>query len=358
MSIASESTKADTLEYVITHIFCPIKPPQHTDYTLEKDHSLLDVVLGSAHKFASSFPGDEEEQWSPLLKMLESLAVSITSSSMAKDVFESQIRSMQAHQQNLMQASQQRGKIPPLESSNSKLQSRRARSGQESTLSQREAQAAELLATLWTINNTAARECWADQLEEAARDAEELRPEEQEAARKEEQKKNKSKFVPVGNAKVPSVPVVIPSHYAVCKLKAGEYCELYYFTNKGLKEAKKNLLSTEAPRLTLMTNAEGQQTWVNADETRDPKAVFTKDENLSWEHFNEAAPRMITAMKQHEWPEDRVTQAIVLYRCIYTGLCWSLDADANAGVECLEYEIVYSIVGFPIPSFPSPLSGI
>ncbi|KAG2112417.1 hypothetical protein DEU56DRAFT_935108 [Suillus clintonianus] len=96
MSVASESTKIDALEYIITHIFCPIKLPQHTDYTLEKDRSLLDVVLGSAHKFASSLPGDEEEQWSPLLKMLESLAVSITSPSMAKDVFESQIRSMQA----------------------------------------------------------------------------------------------------------------------------------------------------------------------------------------------------------------------------------------------------------------------
>ncbi|KAG1719691.1 hypothetical protein EDB19DRAFT_1608725, partial [Suillus lakei] len=172
------------------------------------------------------------------------------------------------------------------------------------------AQAAELLATLWTINNNAARERWAEQLEEDARDAEELQrlateeerdrlqaiADEQEAARKEEQKKNKSKFVPVGNSKVPSVPVIIPSHYAVRKLKAGEYCELYYFTNKGLKDAKKNLLSTEAPRLTLMTNAEGQQNWVNADETRDPKAVITKDENLSWEHFNEAAPHMITAM--------------------------------------------------------------
>ncbi|KAG0706436.1 hypothetical protein DFH29DRAFT_980475 [Suillus ampliporus] len=157
-------------------------------------------------------------------------------------------------------------------------------------------------------------ERWAEQLEEADRDTEELWrlateeerdrqqaiAEEQEAACKEEQKKNKSKFVPVGNSKVPSVLVVIPSHYAVHKLKAGEYCELYYFTNKGLKDAKKNLLSTEVPRLTLMMNAKGQQMWVNTNETRDPKAVVTKDKNLSWEHFNEAAPHMITAMKQHE----------------------------------------------------------
>ncbi|KAG0693053.1 hypothetical protein DFH29DRAFT_881768 [Suillus ampliporus] len=156
-----------------------------------------------------------------------------------------------------------------------------------------------------------------EQLEEADRDTEELWrlateeerdrqqaiAEEQEAACKEERRKT-------SNSKVPSVLVVIPSHYAVHKLKAGEYCELYYFTNKGLKDAKKNLLSTEVPRLTLMMNAKGQQMWVNTNETRDPKAVVTKDKNLSWEHFNEAAPHMITAMKQHEWPEDRVTMHI------------------------------------------------
>ncbi|KAG2088694.1 uncharacterized protein F5147DRAFT_776640 [Suillus discolor] len=97
-----------------------------------------------------------------------------------------------------------------------------------------DAQAAELLATLWTLNNNTARELWAEQIEEAARDAKEQTiADEQEAAHKEEQKKNKSKFVPVGNSKVPSIPVIILSHYAVQKLKAGEYCELYYFTNKG-----------------------------------------------------------------------------------------------------------------------------
>ncbi|KAG1751044.1 hypothetical protein EDB19DRAFT_1903894 [Suillus lakei] len=96
MSVASESAETDVLEYIITHVFCPIKLPQHNDHTLEKDRSLLDVVLGSAHKFVNSLPSDEEEQWSPLSKMLENLAISITSPSMTEDVFESQIRSMQA----------------------------------------------------------------------------------------------------------------------------------------------------------------------------------------------------------------------------------------------------------------------
>ncbi|KAG0703489.1 hypothetical protein DFH29DRAFT_1042466 [Suillus ampliporus] len=179
--------------------------------------------------------------------------------------------------------------------------------------------AAHLLAALWTMSNNAAKAAWAEQAERAARVAEDTQhladeqeqerqaalEEEQEAARKEEHKKNKAKFVPVATAKVPTVPVVIPLHYAVRKLKAGDYCELYYFTNKGLREARKNLVSSEPQGMILMSTEDGQQMWINADKTRNTKSVITKDENLSWEQFNKAAPRMINAMKQHEWPKDR-----------------------------------------------------
>ncbi|KAG1719772.1 uncharacterized protein EDB91DRAFT_1284772 [Suillus paluster] len=133
---------------------------------------------------------------------------------------------------------------------------------------------------------------------------------------KEEHKKNKSKFVPVATAKIPTTPIVIPSNFAVRKLKAGNYCELYYFTNKGLNEAKKNLLLTESRGLILLPGANGQQTWVNADETHDSKAVITKDENLSWEEFNEAAPRMVITMKQQEWPEDHINMHISFWTAL------------------------------------------
>ncbi|KAG1873801.1 hypothetical protein F4604DRAFT_1765091 [Suillus subluteus] len=96
MSVASESPQTDVLEYIITHIFCPIKLPQHSDYTLENDRSLLDVVLGSARKFVSSLPDHDQEHWCPSLKMLENLAVTMTSPSLTGDVVGSQIKSMQA----------------------------------------------------------------------------------------------------------------------------------------------------------------------------------------------------------------------------------------------------------------------
>ncbi|KAG1750414.1 uncharacterized protein EDB91DRAFT_1243991 [Suillus paluster] len=95
MSDVPESAETDVLQYIITHIFCPIKLPQQDDYNPHNERSLLDVVLGSARKFASFLPNDHQEQWKPLLKMLENLAVAMTFPSLAKEV-ESQIRSMQA----------------------------------------------------------------------------------------------------------------------------------------------------------------------------------------------------------------------------------------------------------------------
>ncbi|KAG1796950.1 uncharacterized protein HD556DRAFT_1441127 [Suillus plorans] len=96
MSVALESSETDVLEYIIIHIFCPIKLPQHNDHTPDRDRSLVDVVLGSARKFAASLPDDEHEQWRPLLRMLENLAVTMNYPALTEGVVESQIKSMQA----------------------------------------------------------------------------------------------------------------------------------------------------------------------------------------------------------------------------------------------------------------------
>ncbi|KAG2051369.1 hypothetical protein BDR06DRAFT_1061531 [Suillus hirtellus] len=169
-----------------------------------------------------------------------------------------------------------------------------------------------------------ARDAWAEQAEIELRQAQEARwvtaEQEQEqqqaledeliAACKEEHKKNKDKFIPISTAKIPTIPTVIPSHYTVCKLKTGDYCKLFYFINKGLSKAKKNLLSTELQGLILILGADGQQMWVNVDETRNSKTVITKDKNLSWEEFNEATPCMITAIisKLQFSPQNPVTE--------------------------------------------------
>lgn len=116
---------------------------------------------------------------------------------------------------------------------------------------------------------------------------------------------------------MPSDPTVIPTQYALRKLKAGDYCELHYFTNKGLEEAKVHHLVAEPDALVMLPAADGLHSWVPTAVVRDQKAApVVRDEHLSWEDFNEAAPRMITLMKLHNWPEDRVHMHIQFWSAL------------------------------------------
>ncbi|KAG2113634.1 hypothetical protein BD769DRAFT_1364038 [Suillus cothurnatus] len=92
---ASELEKTPVLQYIITHIFFPINLPRRYDYTADRDRALLDLVLGSARSFVSRLAHSDQEHWSHLLKMLEHLGHTTTSTSFTQDV-ESQIRSMRA----------------------------------------------------------------------------------------------------------------------------------------------------------------------------------------------------------------------------------------------------------------------
>jgi hypothetical protein len=184
-----------------------------------------------------------------------------------------------------------------------------------------EEQAARSLTALWVLNNNADKEHWATQQQRLREDHQrqeeqedqerQLLKDEQEAARLEERKKNKNKYAPLVRGKVPSDPTIIPAQYALRKLKVGDYCELHYFTNRGLEDAKISNLLAEPNALVMMPSADGMHSWVPTAAIKDPKAApVIKDENLSWEDFNEAAPRMISMMKVHDWPDDRVNMHI------------------------------------------------
>jgi hypothetical protein len=109
------------------------------------------------------------------------------------------------------------------------------------------------------MQNQADRRCWAARLKEEAQTAEadhrlaaEGEAEHCQLAL-EEHKKNKSKYTPVRDADVPSNPVIFPCQYVVRKMKSEEYCELFYFTNSGLKEASCSTFSADTDTLIMMT---------------------------------------------------------------------------------------------------------
>jgi hypothetical protein len=198
-------------------------------------------------------------------------------------------------------------------------------------------QAARTLASLWTLENNAAKERWAlrqqrlenlrQQQEQEEEDRLQLAKDEEEAARLEERKKFKNKYAPVKRVKIPSDPSIIPAAYAIRKLKAGEFCELHYFTNRGLDDAKEAVAVAEPDALVLLPESNGSHTWIPAAAVKDPKAAaVTKDENLSWEQFLEAAPRMITMMKVQDWPDDRIEMHIQFWSSLQNHR-WRHSAD-------------------------------
>ncbi|KAI5981748.1 hypothetical protein EDD15DRAFT_2182644 [Pisolithus albus] len=169
-------------------------------------------------------------------------------------------------------------------------------------------QAARILATLWDIQNAKDIRRWnahreeEDQMaralaeqeaEEAAQKQRRLR-EEAEAALAEERKKNKAKYAP-----------------------KGEYCELYFFTNDGLAEAEAFNPSVDDEALTLLKADNGQHIWVPASNTRDKSSVI-RDEDLTWEQFGEASVRLLEAMREHEWQEDRIEMHVKFWTALET----------------------------------------
>ncbi|KAG1811107.1 uncharacterized protein BJ212DRAFT_1524786 [Suillus subaureus] len=81
--------------------------------------------------------------------------------------------------------------------------------------------------------------------------------------------------------------------------------------NRGLEDAKLATLVAEPDAMVMLPSSEGLHLWIPAAAVKDPKAVpIVRDEHLSWEEFNEAAPRMVTSMRQHDWPEERVEMHI------------------------------------------------
>ncbi|KAI6100516.1 hypothetical protein F5141DRAFT_988078, partial [Pisolithus sp. B1] len=103
--------------------------------------------------------------------------------------------------------------------------------------------------------------------------------------------------------------IIIPSPIVVHKLHKGDFVELYYFTNKGLRNAELSMHSANDEALALLQMGDGLHSFIPLMATQ-AKGTITADEDLSWEEFAEAAHQLATAMRENEWPEDRIDSHI------------------------------------------------
>ncbi|KAF8834017.1 hypothetical protein BDN67DRAFT_870218, partial [Paxillus ammoniavirescens] len=172
-------------------------------------------------------------------------------------------------------------------------------------------QAAAILTNIWAYNNEKDKQRWTARLAEEAQATEEaerraaeeaaqrqLELEEEETQSLREERKNKAKFAPIRKA------------------ARADFCELWYFMNEGLAKAENSGSFTfDDSSMTLMQGPDGNHSFVASSIAKD-KAVVIRDEDLTWEQFTEAAIRMLEAMKDHEWPDNRIEMHIKFWSAL------------------------------------------
>ncbi|KAG2757812.1 hypothetical protein P692DRAFT_20789290 [Suillus brevipes Sb2] len=90
----SKTLDQPILEYIINHVFLPLKLPQGSDQSLENDLALSQAVIETALSFSEQLPSDKQLLWMSSLKMLQNLNFSIRFSAMSAKEVESQISVM------------------------------------------------------------------------------------------------------------------------------------------------------------------------------------------------------------------------------------------------------------------------
>ncbi|KAF8835052.1 hypothetical protein BDN67DRAFT_1072542 [Paxillus ammoniavirescens] len=196
------------------------------------------------------------------------------------------------------------------------------------------------LESLWTLNNAQERQRRNETLDpelKAARESDLSSAEatglrrrtlsqEQELAKR---KKNKDKVVPALGVSVPIEAKIIPSPDALNKLRKGEYCELYYFTDRGVADAER-LLSTN-------NDAPGLKRFFVPLPSVKAKESPIKDDNLTWEEFSQAHRRMTAAMQEYHWPEQR-TQMLIDFWITIESSDWCHDGSSHSRQALLIYQ--------------------
>ncbi|KAF8555491.1 hypothetical protein OG21DRAFT_1483843, partial [Imleria badia] len=139
----------------------------------------------------------------------------------------------------------------------------------------------------------------AQQNQEQAAEAEEQRRRQEEvdlldAACLEECKKNKAKYNPVCDVPVPSGPIIIPCASAQVKMKKVEK------SATSQEDLDSSDLPISKPR-----------------DKKDDAYKLIADEDLSWEDFLEATPRIVVSMRDNDWADDRIQMFVDFWTAIH-----------------------------------------
>jgi hypothetical protein len=184
-----------------------------------------------------------------------------------------------------------------------------------------DAQAAVTLHTIWTASNATLRVQWQRQLDadlallteqqrlatEATERQRQVLELEESAILAEERKKNRLKHIPIPQRPRPprTTADVLVNEFALRKLDRGQYVELYYWTNKGLEDARLNYRTLDDESMVPTTGHDGSTTWIMASAAR-PASGVIPDHSLTPMDFAHAVPRAIASLEKRGWDANRV----------------------------------------------------
>ncbi|KIK97619.1 hypothetical protein PAXRUDRAFT_135989, partial [Paxillus rubicundulus Ve08.2h10] len=103
---------------------------------------------------------------------------------------------------------------------------------------------------------------------------------------------------------------------APCLLPFDNFCELWYFTNNSLADAKQSgTCALDNNYLALFQTPDRMPFFIPAIIAKDKTPVI-QDENLTWEQFEQAALQMIDAMHNHEWRDNHIEMHLKLWTAL------------------------------------------
>jgi hypothetical protein len=99
--------------------------------------------------------------------------------------------------------------------------------------------------------------------------------------------------------------IILTNEFALRKLDKGQYVELYYWTNKGLEDARLNYRTLDDESMVPTAGPDGSTTWITASAAR-PASSVIPDHSLTPTDFAHAVPRAIASLKKRGWDDNRV----------------------------------------------------
>ncbi|KAG1887409.1 uncharacterized protein F5891DRAFT_988454 [Suillus fuscotomentosus] len=213
-------------------------------------------------------------------------------------------------------------------------------------------QAAATLRTFWHATNSALKVQWQLQLESDALEAQKQQCLVDEAAAQdlaakklqdsiiaeEDRKKNRIHQIIIPDRPRPkwATDEVLVADFALRKIDKAQFVELYYWTNKGLADARVNYRTSDDDSMVATAGVDGSATWISASAAR-PAAGVIPDHLLTPLDFSRAIPRFIASLEQRGWPDSRVVMLANFFGALMLHKYWTSE-DALETRALLTYQ--------------------